>query len=134
MSFSPKLSSSLNKSLLPDGITGKFKKSDVEWAMKCCAVSGTELDTFVQALSGSKKRFIIAGDAYLRSDTGLVFLRALWDLPFLMGKQSTCRIVIPTWEGSLHAGILAGVHPDLLPGFQAVSNGKTLRQWNIIRI
>jgi formate dehydrogenase major subunit len=66
----------------------------------------------------------------MRNDTGKDILRALGNFPYLLGKQTGYKILIPSYEGNIYAGTVAGVHPDNLPGFDPVSNNKAIQKWN----
>ena len=118
------------RSILPDVIARRFKKADVAAALKRCAVPEKKLAPFVTALVRSRKLCIVVSDDYMRRDTGRDVLHALWNFHFLMGKQSKCNILIPSHEGNIHAGILMGMHPDILPGFDSVMDGKAIQRWN----
>jgi formate dehydrogenase alpha subunit len=120
----------LKKSLLPASIAGHFKQTDLATALKHCALTENDLDPFVESLARSRNLCIIAADDYLRNESGMDVVRALGNFPILIGKQGRCQIMIPSYEGNMYAGILAGAHPDMLPGFDPVWEGTAIRRWN----
>jgi predicted molibdopterin-dependent oxidoreductase YjgC len=120
----------VNKSVLPAGIVEHFKKADLAIALERCAVTEKDLDPFIETLARSRNLCIVAADDYLRSDTGKDMLRALGNFPLLIGKQSRCKIMIPSYEGNMLAGTLVGVHPDILPGYDSVADVSAIRKWN----
>jgi formate dehydrogenase alpha subunit len=118
------------QALLPEGMAGKFSKTDVAAALKHCAVRTSDMEPFIRILAGSRKLCIVASDDYLRNDTGRLVLRALENFRYLMARPSGCHLLIPYHEGNVYAGMLAGVHPDHLPGFDHLSDRRSIRTWN----
>ena len=118
------------ESLLPDGIAGRFNNNDVASALKRCALRAEDMEPFIRALARSRKLCIVASDDYLRNDTGRYVLQALENIRYLMARPSGCHLLIPSHGGNMCAGILAGVHPDHLPGFDHLNDRGSIRTWN----
>ncbi len=112
------------------GIAAQFKEAGVVKAAKLCGLTEDDLKPFVEVLAKSRNLRIVVGDDMLRNGTGLDVLRALGNLSYLMGQKGKCNIMFTGYEGNLYAGALAGAHPDILPGFDTVSDAKAIRKWN----
>ncbi len=109
---------------------GQFTKQNVAKAGKRSGVTGNELKPFVSALAGSRNLWVIAGDDLLRNASGRDTLRALGNLQFIKDGKANCTITFLGYEGNLYGGALSGAHPDLLPGFDPVTDKKAVRKWN----
>jgi predicted molibdopterin-dependent oxidoreductase YjgC len=69
-------------------------------------------------LLGSSAVVIICGDDMLRGPDALEALNALFRLHQFLGRDRDCRILFAGYEGNLLGGVMAGAHPDYLPGYQ----------------
>ncbi len=99
-------------------------------ALELSGVSEKEMKEIVAGLTKAGKLIIVAGDDLLRRDSGMESLRALGNIRFLKNKSGMCRILFPGCEGNHYAAVRAGVHPDLLPGFEPLSGKASLQKWN----
>ena len=97
---------------------------------KQAAISHADLEAFVDILAKSKNLAILLGDDMLRNVSGRDVLRALGYLISLKRDNARANVLVLGNEGNLFAGAMAGVHPDILPGFDPVTDRKALQKWN----
>jgi formate dehydrogenase alpha subunit len=93
-------------------------------------ISGSQVNSVIKSLSGSKNLIIIAGDGLLRSSNCVDNFNALYNLQLLQKNPDNCRIFFLLSEGNFYGGTFAGLHPDLLPGFDHLKNEKNLEKWS----
>ncbi len=117
------------RSHIPAGRMKPFKDADVQRAMQETGIGDEPMHSFVRELVSSKNLWILAGDDMLRSGRVPDILAALRNVRSLKNRTARCQLLIPGYEGSLHGSCLVGMHPDFLPGFQEVSEARSLRKW-----
>jgi formate dehydrogenase alpha subunit len=118
------------RSELPSGKAGQFRGPDVRSAMEASGIEQDRLKPFVRSLAASRNLWVLAGDDILRNGSGKDTLQALGNLKALKLKHARCTVQILGYEGNLVASMLAGAHPDFLPGMEPVSEVKTIQKWN----
>jgi predicted molibdopterin-dependent oxidoreductase YjgC len=119
-----------NASALPGKFTGQFSIKDKQKSLNLCGVSASETDRAAGCLDRSANLLIIAGDGILRSSSGKENLHILENIHAVKSIKQKCDLLILGYEGSLYGGVFAGIHPDLLPGFEHIDNHKHLEKWN----
>jgi len=107
--------------------TGPIKMAEMA---KQVGVALADLEAFRETLVKSRNLMVIIGDDVLRNDNGRDVLRAVENLSGLVGNKAGCRVMILGFEGNLYAGALVGAHPDILPGFESLTDKKTMQKWN----
>ena len=75
-------------------------------------------------LRDSKKLLIIVGDDLLRHPSSGQIFRDLLKLYHTKNKDHMCQVLFAGYEGGHYGSVLAGVHPDHLPGFRPVEKGE----------
>lgn len=119
-----------NMSALPEKFTRYFIKKDKQTALGLCGVTETEISQTAGCLDRSKNLLIIAGDEVLRSASGRDNLHILENIHAIKKIKHNCNLLFLEYEGSLYGGVFAGIHPDMLPGFDHPGNDKHLDKWN----
>jgi len=119
-----------NISALPEKFTKHFNKKDKLTALSLCGVTETEISQAAGCLDRSGNLLIIAGDTVLRSASGRDNLHILKNIHAVKKIKHKCNLLFLQYEGSLHGGVFAGIHPDMLPGFDHPDNDKHLDKWN----
>jgi predicted molibdopterin-dependent oxidoreductase YjgC len=107
-----------------NGSTGPVKMANE------VGVAIEDLEAFRETLEKSRNLVVIIGDDLLRNDMCRDVLRAVENLSLLVGKKAGCRVMILGFEGNLYAGALVGAHPDILPGFEPLTDKRSLQKWN----
>jgi len=115
---------------LPGTITKQFSESDTRKAIKRSGIKESRWKDLVNALARAKNLLIIAGDDLLRNPGSQDSVNCLMNLHFVKSRTSRCQIMFLENEGSLTGGILSGMHPDYLPGFQSLKEKTNIQKWN----
>jgi formate dehydrogenase alpha subunit len=89
-----------------------------------------DLEAFIDILVKSRNLAIVLGDDMLRNASGRDVLRALGYLISLKRDKARANVLVLGYEGNIFAGALVGAHPDILPGFNPVTDRKTIQKWN----
>jgi formate dehydrogenase alpha subunit len=119
-----------NISALPEKFTRYFVKKDKQTALDMCGVAETEISQAAGCLDRSGNLLIIVGDALLRSASGRDNLQILENIHAIKRIKHKCNLLFLEYEGNLHGGIFAGIHPGMLPGFDHPENEKHVDKWN----
>jgi formate dehydrogenase alpha subunit len=97
---------------------------------KQAATNHADLEAFTDILVKSRYLAILLGDDMLRNGSGRDVLRTLGYLISMKRDNARASVLLLGYEGNLFAGALAGAHPDVLPGFDPVTDRKALQKWN----
>ena len=87
------------------------------------------LDNFISILARSRNLAIVIGDDILRNEGGRDVLRTLGYLVSMKQDNARANVLVLGYEGNIFAGALVGAHPDILPGFDRVTDKKDLQRW-----
>jgi predicted molibdopterin-dependent oxidoreductase YjgC len=94
------------------------------------AMDFADMDAFINILVKSRNLMIVIGDDIFRNNHAKDVLRTLGYLISLKRENARASLLILGYEGNVFAGALAGAHPDILPGFELLSNKKAIQKWN----
>lgn len=83
-----------------------------------------ETETVIPLLKTSGNVVLVAGDELLRLSSSGDIIHSLLKLLSTLCSGGNCRILFPGFEGHLYTGVLAGIHPDYLPGFRKIKAGE----------
>lgn len=108
----------------------QLKELNFDKTCRRLGISVSQVNSVIKSLSNSKKLLIIAGDGILRSPNCFDNFNALYNLQLLQKNPDNCRIVFLLSEGNYYGATFAGLHPDLLPGFNNVKDEKSLKKWS----
>ncbi len=100
----------------------QLEKLDFNSACNQLGISGSQVNSAVRLISGSKKLLILAGDGILRGSNCIDSFNALFNLQLLQKNPDNCRIMFLLSEGNYYGGTFAGMNPGLLPGFETLEN------------
>ena len=87
------------------------------------------MEAFINILAKSRNLTIVIGDDILRKNHAKETLRTLGYLISLKRDHARASVLILGYEGNVFAGALVGAHPDILPGFESLSNKKAMQKW-----
>ena len=115
---------------LSNDLKQEFKGFDIEKAFKQCGVSRQDIEKIAKSLANSKKPVIIAGDGILINPDSIFNFNALVNIQTILKKPDACKIIFLLNEGNFYGSILAGMHPDFLPGFDELASEKNIKKWS----
>ena len=108
----------------------QLKELNFDKTCRRLGISVSQVNSVIKSLLNSKKLLIIAGDGILRSPNCYDNFNALYNLQLLQKNPDNCRIMFLLSEGNYYGATFAGLHPDLLPGFNNVKDEKSLKKWS----
>lgn len=85
----------------------------------------------ISVLRTTRDLVIIAGDDLLRHPSAIEIIQTLMHLHHEKCRDHQCKIFFPGFEGGLYGNVLAGMHPEYLPGFYPLGDEKAIRKWNM---